>query len=288
MSVAYESLECKRILIVDDDPGFVDWVTRDLAGSGCKVMSARSLRGVAEVLRKAKHPFDLALIDMYLPEVDGGEHAAGVGFNAADLVRQKSPKTILVGMSQFIEGFTAEKMVSCFTRFFRKPFWDEAIGEALDRLFIEVEQGRKPRPRIFIVHGHDDETKLSLKNFLQNTLDLGEPVILHEQASRGRTLIEKFEQTAKRIDLVFVILTPDDKGCLATDLDSEKRRARQNVVFEMGYFFAKLQRTSGRMILLHKGDVELPSDISGIIYIDISNGIEAAGEKIRKEVCDWL
>jgi predicted nucleotide-binding protein len=56
----------------------------------------------------------------------------------------------------------------------------------------------------------------------------------------------------------------------------------------MGYFFSKLQRRKGKVILLYKGQLEPPSDISGIIYIDISNGIEAAGEQIRKELSSLL
>jgi CheY-like chemotaxis protein len=286
--MAYESLKGKRILVVDDDAGFVSWVTRDLRGAGCKVTSARSLRGVVKVLSEAGQPFHLALVDMYLPEVDGGEPARGIGFDVADLLCQRCGETILVAMSQFIEGMPPDRMTRCFARFFRKPFWDEPVEGLLDRVFCDVEGGRKPKPRMFIVHGRDDETKLALKNYLQNTLDLGKPVILHEQRSHGRTVIEKFERVAKPIDLVFVILTPDDKGCLATDPDNEKRRARQNVIFETGYFFAKLQRTSGRVILLHKGDIELPSDISGIVFVDISKGVEAAGEEIRAELSDWL
>ena len=67
-------------------------------------------------------------------------------------------------------------------------------------------------------------------------------------------------------------------------LFAEKRRARQNVIFELGFFLGKLGRESGKILLLHKGPVEIPSDINGIEYIDISNGIESAGERIRKEL----
>jgi predicted nucleotide-binding protein len=140
--------------------------------------------------------------------------------------------------------------------------------------------------RIFIVHGHDDKTKYELKNFIQNSLKLGEPIILHEQPSLGRTVIEKLEDQADDVDIVFVLLTPDDVGCAASTPESIKRRARQNVIFELGYFLGKLERTGGRVLLLYKGNLDLPSDISGLIYIDITNGIEAAGENIRRELVD--
>ncbi len=142
----------------------------------------------------------------------------------------------------------------------------------------------KPLPQSFIVHGHDEQSKYALKNYLQNTLGLPEPIILHEQPSLGRTIIEKLEAYAFRATLVFVLMTPDDRAASPTDTNDDKRRARQNVIFELGYFLGLLGRKSGCVILLYKHPLELPSDITGIIYIDISGGIEAAGETLRKEL----
>jgi predicted nucleotide-binding protein len=142
-------------------------------------------------------------------------------------------------------------------------------------------------PLSFIVHGHDSGAVLDLKNYVQNTLKWQEPVILREQPSLGKTLIEKFEEYSRNIDCVFVLFTPDDK-MIGSDSSGEKRRSRQNVIFELGFFYGALERRSGRILLLHKGPVELPSDISGIVWIDINNGITAAGEEIRKETAYLL
>lgn len=142
----------------------------------------------------------------------------------------------------------------------------------------------KQKPAAFIVHGHDTEEKLSLKNYLQNRLGFSEPIILHEQPSYGRTIIEKFEGYAANATFVFVLLTPDDVFCKSSDGGAEKYRSRQNVIFEAGYFLGKLGRASGRVMLLHKDGVDLPSDLAGLIYIDISNGVESAGEEIRREL----
>lgn len=138
-------------------------------------------------------------------------------------------------------------------------------------------------PRLFIVHGHDDVTKWEVKNFLQNRLHLPEPVVLHEQPNRGRTIIEKFEEHASEVDGAVVLLTPDDRWG-ADGSNDELRRARQNVIFELGYFFGHFQRRTGRVLLLYRGVLDLPSDIAGIVYIDISNGVESAGELIRREL----
>ena len=148
------------------------------------------------------------------------------------------------------------------------------LGAALEELPLHA----------FIVHGHDEKTKLEVKNYLQNRLLLPEPIILHEQPNLGRILIEKFEDLAERADLAFIVLTPDDPSADPSSSDSEKRRARQNVIFEMGFFLGMLGRRSGKVFLLYKGPLELPSDLSGVVYIDIRNGVEAAGEKIRLEI----
>src|SRR5580658_2456664 len=87
------------------------------------------------------------------------------------------------------------------------------------------------------------------------------PIILNQLASQGRTLIEKFEFYAGQIDVAFVLLTPDDIGQLA-ESGTPQQRARQNVVFELGYFVARLRRLNGTVIVWVKGAVDLPSDWS--------------------------
>jgi predicted nucleotide-binding protein len=149
------------------------------------------------------------------------------------------------------------------------------------RLIID---GENRKPESFIAHGHDTDLIFELKDYLQNTLNFPDPVVLREQAKRGRTIIEAFEESVRLVDLVFILLTPDDIAAPSADPDNQKSRARQNVIFEMGYFYGVWRRKRGRVILLQKGDCELPSNISGITPIDVSNGVEAAGEKIRKEV----
>jgi predicted nucleotide-binding protein len=89
------------------------------------------------------------------------------------------------------------------------------------------------------------------------------------------TIIQKFEKHANQATAAVCILTPDDL-VVATGTDEEKRRARQNVILEMGYFFGYLGRR--HVILLHRGEVEIPSDIYGITYIKFEQMKSAEGE----------
>jgi predicted nucleotide-binding protein len=120
---------------------------------------------------------------------------------------------------------------------------------------------------VFIVHGSNEGRKEGAARFL-STLGL-EPIILHEQPNRGRTLIEKFEAHAD-VSFAVVILTGDDLGG-PTNSESGQPRARQNVVFELGYFVGRLGRK--RVCTLYEEGVEIPSDFSGIVYIPL----DAAG-----------
>ena len=120
---------------------------------------------------------------------------------------------------------------------------------------------------VFIVHGHDDEGKETVARFVEN---FGiEATILHEQANRGQTIPEKFEEHASEAGFAIILLTPDDVGASKDETDDPKPRARQNVVLELGYFWGRLGR--GRVCVLHKGGVELPSDMQGLLYVPMNS-----------------
>jgi len=121
--------------------------------------------------------------------------------------------------------------------------------------------------KVFVVHGHDEAAKEAAARFLEK-LDL-EAIILHEQASGGRTIIEKFEKYSDDVGFAVVLLTPDDFGNSQEAPDAKQPRARQNVVLELGYFLGRLTRN--RVCALYKGHVELPSDIQGVVYVEMDN-----------------
>jgi predicted nucleotide-binding protein len=176
---------------------------------------------------------------------------------------------------------------------------------------------QRPHKDIFIVHGRDHTPMKELKTML---LEFGlNPVVLHEQPSGSRTIVEKLEKYS-RVGFAFVLLTPDDAGycqyekrVLSEDYARRIRltlqrlrtlvkkehelsvaaamkgfvevlrgRARQNVVFEFGYFVGLLDRD--RVCCLYKGDVELPSDMHGIIYISYKQTLSEVKDEITKEL----
>jgi predicted nucleotide-binding protein len=135
-----------------------------------------------------------------------------------------------------------------------------------------------PRPRssrkVFVVHGHDEAALQAVARFLEQ-IEL-EAIILREQPDAGRTIIEKFEDCAGEVGFAVVLLTPDDLASGGGSASAPAARARQNVIFELGYFAGKLGR--GRACLLRKGDVDIPSDLYGVIYTELD---AAEGWKIK-------
>jgi predicted nucleotide-binding protein len=161
--------------------------------------------------------------------------------------------------------------------------------EKVEGVEVSAVGGRHEMPtsrKIFIVHGHADKSKAELALLLTR---LGfEPVILHEQPNQGMTLIEKLEKHSE-VGYVFVLLTPDDlglpvpeQGLSAFKVHNMKRRARQNVVFEFGRFIGLLGRS--RVCCLHTGNVELPSDVNGLVYIRFKDSINEVQLEIAKEL----
>ncbi len=156
----------------------------------------------------------------------------------------------------------------------------ESIHERLD-LIPEINSSKPNSPaqttqsmsiqstkNVFVVHGQDEGTKETLARCLTR-MNLN-PIILHEQANEGKTIIEKFESHASNVGYAVVLMTPDDVGHIKDKPEQAKPRARQNVIFELGYFIGKLSRT--RVCALYKEGVEIPSDYQGVIFIPMDNG----------------
>jgi predicted nucleotide-binding protein len=179
-------------------------------------------------------------------------------------------------------------------KFIKSPSQTEAF---------KSEKGTKPLSKnVFIVHGTDYNPANELKAILE---EIGlNPIILHEQPSGSRTIIEKLEEYSEDIGFAFILLTPDDAlvPSVRTSIVNEKQgtvspifitpslkpifRARQNVILEFGYFIARIGRK--RVCCLYKENIELPfdkpSDMQGIAYIPFKESVKEAINAIIKEL----
>lgn len=136
--------------------------------------------------------------------------------------------------------------------------------------------------KVFIVHGHDHALRNEVELFVKQ-LEF-EPIVLFKEPNLGDTVIEKLFRNTGDASFAIVLYTKCDEG-KAVEEDSLKPRARQNVVFEHGLMCGLLGRK--RVVALVEDGVEIPSDLSGFVYIpldeakrwqfDVAREMKAAG-----------
>lgn len=275
-----------KLLVVEDDSFFALRIREFLVDHGIECDVVRTAQ---DAVQADIADVDGAIVDIMLPndpEASGipadearGGHLAGVA--VVRRFKQRKPDFPVVLLSAEIAGGEGRRWAKDHGYPF--VFKHEDRGRVLNALADLGLLPDVPRPRAFIVHGHDEGFLAETKDYLQNRLGWPEPIVLRDQPNAGKTIIEKFEEHAGIVDWVFVLMSPDDVAFSPTT-DDDMRRARQNVVFELGFFYGLIGRHEGRTIVLKKGDVELPSDIQGIVWIDVTNGILNSGEQIRREV----
>jgi hypothetical protein len=205
----------------------------------------------------------------------------------------RDPKTLRItsglgpAFFDIAEGYVHfdEGHITCKIRFrwpFVNLFFQDKTLSDVGAMAIEVAGTRSPADskEIFIVHGHSETAKSQLKSLL-SALGL-EPVILSEQTHRGRTIIEELEHWSATCSFAFVLMTPDDVG--SKEQTGSLRRARQNVILELGWFMGKLGREN--VILISQGDIEVPSDVLGVLYLRFKEDVHEVAAEISKQLRD--
>lgn len=298
----------KHIMICDDQKKFRDSFEEDHEGyyKTTVVDDIRKLKEQIEILDKKNDLPDLLLIDLYHP-IDDRVDIRPARDSLEDLKEQvKITNEAFIGiwvptgldlLKDLRKDFPREKLpIAIYTqkglsllkeseiRIVDKydAHWvlkknDENIYEKLriDRIISEEKSIKasnasfSPNPdgKVFIVHGRNRKILNKITNFIE-LLNL-ESLILDEQPNQNQTIIEKFENCSEDVSFVVVLLTGDDVGKLNDKgITNFSFRARQNVIFEMGFFFAKMRK---HVCLLYEEGVEIPSDIHGVLFIPIDN-----------------
>lgn len=206
--------------------------------------------------------------DRFLAKHYGQESEERIRFSKVDFGEYHGQNDILAGI-RYKSGLQEAKAIF-------KVYLDELEQEDFDRAAERIKAVggevvkinnwvEKKYDKVFIVHGHDEALKQEVARIVEKQ---GlEAIILSEQANQGKTIIEKIEENAD-VGAAICLFTGDDYG-KAKGANSENLRARQNVVFEAGYFMGKLGR--GNVIIVADKDLELPSDMQGVVYTDSKN-----------------
>jgi predicted nucleotide-binding protein len=142
----------------------------------------------------------------------------------------------------------------------------EKVEDQLRTIANEIDKPRGERQKIFIAHGHGDSIRNDVARWLSK-IGFAE-ILLDEQPNEGLTIIQKLERFSDEVAFAVVLMSPDDLGGKVGE--QQVFRARQNVIFELGYLFAKLG--SAKVAALTEGKVEFPSDLGGVFFAPYDTG----------------
>ena len=159
-----------------------------------------------------------------------------------------------------------------------------SLTAVLEMLTIECKSSNDEFPKttdtgnkkVFVVYGHDENTKLSVMNYL-SSLNLI-PIDIAKEANSGQSILGKIEEYSD-VRFAVVLYTPCDLGRERNEKRS-KGRARQNVIFEHGYLMAKLGKHNIAMLV--KGKVEIPSDVMSPVHIKMGNDFSWQNDLIKE------
>lgn len=211
----------------------------------------------------SKQVFDFTSIH-YIPLIFGSDTGEDV-FQAAYLGGLESAISLLSSICNEVSEY----------------FADDCDND--DHAF-EHEKGKEDNGKVFVVHGHDEELLLAVEKSLI-ALDLT-PIILREQPNAGMTLIQKFEKNTEKACFVIFLLTADETSKIHRT-GEEELHARQNVIFEMGYFFNAFRRNDGSHLgvfaILQEG-VAKPGDVDGLVYHQYNKGNDSWKLALAKEL----
>jgi DNA-binding NtrC family response regulator len=115
--------DAARILVVDDDPGIGQMLTRALGRHGYQVDATTSADEALEMVESAS--YDAALVDLVMPERDGAD--------LANTLRRRSPG-LPVGL---MTGYSNSPLIPQFERsgmaVFKKPLLIQDLVEFLEK-----------------------------------------------------------------------------------------------------------------------------------------------------------
>jgi predicted nucleotide-binding protein len=261
-----------RILLADNSSESLDTWSKVLINDGYRVDATRERRDVLSMVRQ--EIYDLAVLDLHWEDDHDPKDMSGV--EIAREVSRYTPCIFLTGEADVVgavEALRGGLRKRAAHDLVKKQAGPKVLLKAVEDAIL---------PRVFVVHGSNNEAVLSVERCLER---MGtRPIILRDRPDSGKTIIEKFEHYSN-VSYAVVLLTPDDIGGKDEESPVLSPRGRQNVIFEMGFFFAKIHRSHVAVLLKEgKKPIERPSDYSGLLYIpmDSANGWQKKlGEEMR-------
>jgi len=241
-----------KILLADNEPKSLKEWSAALEDEGYDVTRASSVAEAQDHL--VRGGFDLAVLDLHMESDDEADDS---GLRLARAFRDNLPIVMFTGKPTTelaIRALQRDGRSSPAVAFVRK------LEDGLEGLLKAVRQAIVPK--VFVSHGHDDNATAAVQKFIDD--GGARAIVLREQPLASQTILDAFEKHAN-VQVAIILVTPDDHG--AKKGEALQPRARQNVIFELGFFLAKLGRD--KVVALYKDEgepIEWPSNYEGVLY----------------------
>jgi predicted nucleotide-binding protein len=220
--------------------------------------------------------------------IGGGGHAYAAGLAASLLRIRLIPVATFGGAGRLLWQQLSEQLESPTAKLPSRSTWDNISGTP-DAAIAAITREITALPRLMIVHGRSKD-RVVVEELIRAE-GAADPIVLRDRFRTGGTIAETFEREALQADGALVLFTPDDEAApllrapgdpVSAEESRMRARARQNVILEYGWFWGRLGRD--RVMLLVKGELELPSDISSLRY----HSYHASPAECAPDIADFI
>ena len=197
-------------------------------------------------------------------------------------------RTLAQELTSASEGVLNSGSDNPFLRGFSRELADgaETLRDRVDAI-EELQQGQVRNiylpplgNKVFLIHGHAEDEWHDLRSLLEEHLQLKDRVVvLKEEASQSKTVIDKFEAFANQCIYAVALVTPDD---IVTNEEAKYTQARPNVLFEIGWFYGRFGPR--RLLIVQRKGTVLPSDLGGVVTCEFSGAVKESVIDIEREL----
>ncbi len=217
-------LNAKRVLVADDHSGTRAILEQMLTLAGMETVGIDGGKQVLPTLTAAQkdaNPFDVALIDLDMPDMNG--------YAVAGKLRAEGCKLVLVALSSALERDAAKCKAAGFDGFQAKPVRRERLLQMIGRLLGEGAKGEDSQENSRKMHTqysvreamkHSVSILLAEDNLVNQKLAvmmLGKAGYQVEVAGNGKEAVDKYDASPEKFDMIFMdVQMPEMDGKEAT------------------------------------------------------------------------
>src|SRR3990167_4496795 len=268
-----------KILIVDDEENICDMLSRLLVKEGFSVVTAKSHKEAAELIQK--NDFTLALLDLFMPEVDG--------IQTLKSLHSSKPDTIGIIMTGYATIDSAvEAMKAGAFDYVSKPFNLDEILLIIKRA-IEYQRLRgenlllksqlKKKYKFESIVGNSEEM-IRIFQIIETIADSDSTVIIYGESGTGKELVAKaihYNSIRRDKCMVPVNCGAIPEGLLESELFGHVKGAFTGAAYSK---IGRFEMASGGTIFLDEiGDMSLNLQVKLLRVLQEREFIPVGGTK---------